>query len=348
MLVDIWEGTEPRPEVERFCEMWGIKGPILLDPDETLARELGVRGVPTNVVVDSDGIVREFGAARLDELEKSDRVAPHAGVDHRSVTRNERVRPIVAGRRTTVARTRPRSSAAVGELGDADAVREQVEETGAKGREPLPVTAEDELEVGAAESLGDVAAIREPQREQPCRAVPADGERLRLEAMDDRPRDAHEDDDADPEQDVHLLVRRRPRREEDERRMVAGPRARGRLRGQPERARLRAERGEAGAAASAAIPRAPRAALIRGLPCSVRAKPARVAVTTSGRAPGFRTVIDVRRRPVQLDAQRADARVRQPGFHRPPHCSGSEPLRRSRRLRGTFILAITVYVIVAV
>ena len=69
MLVDIWEGTTPRPEVDRFCEMWGIKGPILLDPDETLARELGVRGVPTNVVVDSDGTVRAFGAARLDELE---------------------------------------------------------------------------------------------------------------------------------------------------------------------------------------------------------------------------------------------------------------------------------------
>ena len=49
VLVDIWEGTEPRPEVERFCEMWGIKGPILLDPGATLARELGVRGVPTNV-----------------------------------------------------------------------------------------------------------------------------------------------------------------------------------------------------------------------------------------------------------------------------------------------------------
>ena len=69
--MDIWEGTEPRPEVERFCEMWGIKGPILLDPAAELASELGVRGVPTNVVVDSDGIVREFGAARLDELERA-------------------------------------------------------------------------------------------------------------------------------------------------------------------------------------------------------------------------------------------------------------------------------------
>jgi len=71
VLVDIWEGTEPRPEVERFCDMWGIKGPILLDPDAKLAAELGVRGVPTNVVVDSDGTIREFGAARLDELERA-------------------------------------------------------------------------------------------------------------------------------------------------------------------------------------------------------------------------------------------------------------------------------------
>jgi hypothetical protein len=71
VLVDIWEGTEPRPEVERFCEMWGIKGPILLDPNAELANTLGVRGVPTNVVVDSDGTVRAFGAARLDELESA-------------------------------------------------------------------------------------------------------------------------------------------------------------------------------------------------------------------------------------------------------------------------------------
>ncbi len=71
MLVDIWEGTEPRPEVDRFCEMWGIKGPILLDPSGGLARTLDVRGVPTNVVVDSDGTVRAFGAARLEELEQA-------------------------------------------------------------------------------------------------------------------------------------------------------------------------------------------------------------------------------------------------------------------------------------
>lgn len=69
VLIDIWEGTDPRPEVERFCELWGIDGPILVDIDAEYARRLGVRGVPTNILVDGDGIVRGFGLVRLDELE---------------------------------------------------------------------------------------------------------------------------------------------------------------------------------------------------------------------------------------------------------------------------------------
>ena len=69
VLIDIWEGTDPRPEVARFCEMWGIDGTILLDPTGGYAEQLGIRGVPTNVVVDADGTVRAVGAVRLDELE---------------------------------------------------------------------------------------------------------------------------------------------------------------------------------------------------------------------------------------------------------------------------------------
>jgi hypothetical protein len=69
VLIDIWEGTDPRPEVERFCELWGIDGPILVDIDAEYARSLGVRGVPTNILVDGDGIVRGFGLVRLEELE---------------------------------------------------------------------------------------------------------------------------------------------------------------------------------------------------------------------------------------------------------------------------------------
>jgi hypothetical protein len=68
VLVDIWEGTDPQPEVERFCDLWGIEGTILVDDTAELARKLGIRGVPTNVLVDSDGTIREIGATELGEL----------------------------------------------------------------------------------------------------------------------------------------------------------------------------------------------------------------------------------------------------------------------------------------
>jgi len=53
--------------------MWGLKGTILLDETGEYARALGVRGVPTNIVVDENGIVRAFGVSRLEEL--------HAAID---------------------------------------------------------------------------------------------------------------------------------------------------------------------------------------------------------------------------------------------------------------------------
>ena len=69
--IDIWEGSDPRPEVERFREMWGLEGTVLLDESGDYARSLGVRGVPTNLVVDTDGTVRAFGVSRLDELDRA-------------------------------------------------------------------------------------------------------------------------------------------------------------------------------------------------------------------------------------------------------------------------------------
>ena len=71
VLVNIWEGTDPRPEIARFRELWDFGGTILMDETAAFAEQLGVRGVPTNVVVDSDGTIRAFGAARLDELEQA-------------------------------------------------------------------------------------------------------------------------------------------------------------------------------------------------------------------------------------------------------------------------------------
>ena len=69
--IDIWEGSDPKPEVARFCEMWGLEGTVLLDETGDYARSLGVRGVPTNLVVDADGTVRAFGVSRLDELDRA-------------------------------------------------------------------------------------------------------------------------------------------------------------------------------------------------------------------------------------------------------------------------------------
>ncbi len=71
ILVDVWEGNEARAEAELFRERWDIDGPILLDETGEYARLLGLRGVPTNVVVDADGIVRAVGLSRLDELEQA-------------------------------------------------------------------------------------------------------------------------------------------------------------------------------------------------------------------------------------------------------------------------------------
>ena len=69
ILVDIWEGTDPKPDVDRFCEMWGVDSTILLDETAEYAAALGIRGVPTNVLVDADGTIVDIGLVRLDELE---------------------------------------------------------------------------------------------------------------------------------------------------------------------------------------------------------------------------------------------------------------------------------------
>ena len=57
--------------MDRFCEMWGLEGTVLLDETGEYARSLGVRGVPTNLVIDADGTVRAFGVSRLDELHRA-------------------------------------------------------------------------------------------------------------------------------------------------------------------------------------------------------------------------------------------------------------------------------------
>ena len=72
-MIDVWEGGDAAQRAQDYCELWGVEGTVLLDESGAYADLLGVRGVPTNVLVDSTGTVRALGAGNPDEL--------HAKVD---------------------------------------------------------------------------------------------------------------------------------------------------------------------------------------------------------------------------------------------------------------------------
>ncbi len=69
--VNIWEHRDAREEAAHFCEVHGIGGTVLLDESGEYAEQLGIRGVPMNVLVDRDGVVRQVGATTPDEIRKS-------------------------------------------------------------------------------------------------------------------------------------------------------------------------------------------------------------------------------------------------------------------------------------
>jgi hypothetical protein len=69
VLVNVWEGVEPAREAKSFCAIWGIpEHKVLVDERGEYARALQIPGVPTNVLVDGEGIVRAVGVSRRREL----------------------------------------------------------------------------------------------------------------------------------------------------------------------------------------------------------------------------------------------------------------------------------------
>jgi hypothetical protein len=67
--VNVWEGVDAAREAKRFCAIWQIpEGKVLLDETGEYARALQIPGVPTNVLVDGDGIMRAVGASSRREL----------------------------------------------------------------------------------------------------------------------------------------------------------------------------------------------------------------------------------------------------------------------------------------
>ena len=67
-MVSVWEGADAAENVAAYCELWDIEGPVLLDESAEYARQLGIRGVPTNVLVDGGGAVRAIGLSDPDVL----------------------------------------------------------------------------------------------------------------------------------------------------------------------------------------------------------------------------------------------------------------------------------------
>ena len=68
ILVSVWEGADTRENVAAYCELWDIQGTVLLDESAAYARLLGIRGVPTNVLVDTTGTIRALGLSNPHEL----------------------------------------------------------------------------------------------------------------------------------------------------------------------------------------------------------------------------------------------------------------------------------------
>jgi hypothetical protein len=68
VMVNVWEHVNARQEALHFCEVHKIQGPVLLDAKAEYITQLGLRGVPINIVVDKKGIVQAVGTTTPDEV----------------------------------------------------------------------------------------------------------------------------------------------------------------------------------------------------------------------------------------------------------------------------------------
>ncbi|MCO5972992.1 hypothetical protein NDW01_31790 [Actinoallomurus sp. WRP6H-15] len=67
--INVWESRDAGREARHFAEVWNIRGTILLDETGAYAARLGIRGVPTNVLVDEHGVVRAVGVTAPADLD---------------------------------------------------------------------------------------------------------------------------------------------------------------------------------------------------------------------------------------------------------------------------------------
>lgn len=69
---------EPLPDVEAFRDEFGLTFPVALDLGGNVSREYEIRGTPTNITIDEDGVVvdRRLGYMSEDQIEEMLQAVP--------------------------------------------------------------------------------------------------------------------------------------------------------------------------------------------------------------------------------------------------------------------------------
>lgn len=71
VMVNVWEHVGSRDEALHFCKIHNINGTVLIDTDNKYVNQLGITGVPFNLVVDKKGIIRAAGMTTPDEVKST-------------------------------------------------------------------------------------------------------------------------------------------------------------------------------------------------------------------------------------------------------------------------------------
>ena len=69
-MVNVWEHVAARDEALRFCDIYGLSGPLAVD-DCRYMKSLDLSGVPFNLLVDETGVVRGAGFTTPEEIERA-------------------------------------------------------------------------------------------------------------------------------------------------------------------------------------------------------------------------------------------------------------------------------------
>ena len=68
--ISVWEHESQQAHVKDYRQRHHLTFPLLLDEGERYASQFGLQGVPTNVLVDPFGRIREVGGTTPDELQQ--------------------------------------------------------------------------------------------------------------------------------------------------------------------------------------------------------------------------------------------------------------------------------------